>query len=91
MKMNICSYYSEIDYADNRFNGTDGLYEVEYFGDINLKDEITKAYKELTEKDIVVNELSVVLDYLIGINKIDNYEYIPTEIFDCDYGNFKED
>lgn len=91
MTKTILSYYSEIDYADNRFNGIDGLYEVEYFYNIDLKTEIEKAYQELREKDIVVNTLSVVLDYLIGINKIDNYEYVPTELFDCDYGDFKED
>lgn len=86
----ILSYYSEIDYADNRFNGIDGLYEVEYPNNINLKIKIQKAYRELLLADINVNKLSVVLDYLLNQQIIFNYKYLKTEMFNCDYGDFKE-
>lgn len=91
MTMTIYSYYSELDMFSDNYNGIDGVYKVEYPDNLNLKDEIKSAYKEMTEKEMLTNELAVILNYLKEQGKIYGYSILSVETFDCDYGNFKED
>lgn len=36
--MTICSYYSDVDYADDNFNGVDAVYKILYSDEIDMND-----------------------------------------------------
>ena len=81
---NIVSYYSD----DN--NGLDAIYSIDYPDNIDIGFEIEKAYEELEECGEQTNELSCVLEYLIGQGFDINYETIAFDVFNCDHGILKE-
>ena len=81
---NIVSYYSDDD------NGLDAIYSINYPDDMDIGFEIEKAFEELTEQDEPTNELSCMLDYLIKKGNKINYTTIAFDVFNCDYGIFKE-
>lgn len=88
--MTICSYYSDVDYADDNFNGVDAVYKILYSDEIDLKKEIQNAFEFMTQENISVIDLSVILNYLKDKRIIFNYSVKKVELFNCDYGNFKE-
>ena len=81
---NIVSYYSEDDY------NLDAIYSVDYPDRMDIGYEIEKAYEELMEQDKPTNELSCMLDYLIEKGNDIKYSTIAFDVFNCDYGIFKE-
>lgn len=81
---NIVSYYSN----DN--NNLDAIYSIDYPSDVDINFEIESAYEELSEQGEQTNELSCVLEYLIGQGLNINYDTIAFDVFNCDYGRFKE-
>lgn len=81
---NIASYYSEDEY------NLDAIYSIDYPDDIDIGYELEKAFEELMEQDEPTNELSCMLDYLIKQGKKIMYATIPFDVFNCDYGIFKE-
>lgn len=81
---NIVSYYSECDYS------LDAIYSIDYPDRMDIGYEIEKAYEELMEQDKPTNELSCMLDYLIEKGKKITYSTIAFDVFNCDYGIFKE-
>lgn len=81
---NIVSYHSD----DN--NNIDGIYSVDYPADMDFEYEVELAHEELKEKGEATNEFSCILDYLIQQGRNISYENIGYDIFNCDYGRFKE-
>ncbi len=82
---NIVSYYSD----DN--NHLDAIYSIDYPSNVDINFEIETAYEELEENGEQTNELSCILEYLIGQGLDINYETISFDIFNCDYGTFREE
>lgn len=82
--VNILSYCSE---DDNRL---DAIYSIYYPVEMNIRKEIRRAYVELTEEEQPTGTLSFMLDYLIAEGKQIDYEELDIEVFDTDYGMFKE-
>lgn len=89
--INIVSYYSDVDYVHDCFNGMDDVYSIYFPVDMDIKAEIRRAYQELQNKDELTNELSCMLDYLIKEGKEIDYEVLNYTRFDCDYGTFNEE
>lgn len=81
---NIVSYYSDDD------NGLDAIYSIDYPDDMDIGFEIEKAYEELSDNYEDTNELSCMLDYLIEQGNEIKYKTIAFDVFNCDYGIFKE-
>ena len=88
--INIVSYYSDVDYVHDCFNGIDSVYSIYFPVDMDIKAEIKRAYDELQDKEELTNELSCMLDYLIKEGKRIVYQTLNYTKFDCDYGIFKE-
>lgn len=81
----IVSYYSD----DN--NNLDAVYSVTYPEEVDINFEIETAYDELLNQDEPTNELSEILEYLIGNGLDITYDTLEFEFFNCDYGNFKKE
>ena len=81
---NIVSYNSE-----DR-DRLDAIYSIDYPDNIDIGYELEKAFEELNDQDMPTNELSCMLDYLIKQGMEIKYDTIAFDIFDCDYGIFKE-
>ena len=82
--VNIVSYYSD----DN--NNLDAIYSINYPSDMDINFEIESAYEELMNEGEQTNELSCILEYLIGQGLNISYDTISFELFNCDYGIFRE-
>lgn len=89
--MKILSRFSDED-GDNCING---VFVVRYSDDKDkddLKKEIIGGYRYLQESgNMICSDLSLVLDYLEGEEKIAGYKYDDYETFDCDCGMFEEE
>jgi hypothetical protein len=81
---NIVSYYSEDEY------NLDAVYSIDYPDGVDIGFEIETAYEELSEQGEQTNELSCILEYLIGQGLDIKYDTLGFDVFNCDYGIFKE-
>ena len=81
----IVSYYSD---DDNRL---DAIYSINYPEDVDIDFEIETAYEELFNQDEPTNELSEILEYLIGNGLDITYDTLDFEFFNCDYGTFRKE
>lgn len=81
---NIVSYYSDDD------NKLDAIYSIDYPEEVDIAFEIETAYEELSDQGEQTNELSCILEYLIGQGLDIKYDTLEFDVFNCDYGIFKE-
>jgi len=80
-KITIKSIYGEDE-------SEDGIYVITYPEDVDIKQEILRATNYLECKGCNVNELSEVLEYLIGDGINLDYEQLHYDLFDIDYFQF---
>ena len=81
---NILSYCSEDSYR------MDGVYSIYYPEGMNIQEEIRRVYDKLTDEEQPTGALNFMLDELIREGKEIDYEVLELDLFDSDYGMFKE-
>lgn len=69
----------------------DGIYLIDYEGDIDIKQEIKKAYEEMANKDLDNGSLYRVLDYMKAKGVFIIYTIMKFEKFNCVYGEFEKE
>ena len=69
----------------------DGIYLIDYEGDIDIKQEIKKAYEEMAEKHLDNGSLQKVLDYMKANGIFIVYAIMKFEKYNCIYGEFEKE